>query len=140
MRWEFTCSSKQKREKKKKGEKPRVLFCSRLQLAPRWGNPADLLGAAHSLHHREQEKSRAVRCACLAALARGHNDLISIYIFIKLVGGSERGFYWAQKQQGAAAKFASGSGLAKSSNPGFWVRSISSINFLDIKIPPLGLV
>lgn len=36
-------------------------------------------------------------------------------------------------------KFASGSELAKSSNPGFWVRSISSINFLDIRIPPLGL-
>lgn len=36
-------------------------------------------------------------------------------------------------------KFASGSELAKSSNPGFWVRSISSISFLDIKIPPLGL-
>lgn len=117
----------------------RALFCSHLQLAACWGNPADFLGVAHSLHHHEHEKSRAIYCACFTALARSQNDLISIYIFIRLVGGSERGFYWAQRQWGAAVKFASGSELAKSSSPGFWVRSISSINFLDIKIPPLGL-
>lgn len=75
----------------------------------------------------------------LPVLAPGPAELSSIPIFLNSVGGSETGLGWAQGHEVAAGSFASGSRLAKSSNPRGWVKSVPRICFLDIKNHPWDL-